>query len=198
MTQVARRWIVSLSVLPLFLTIQDPVDAQERLSPQSIVDIVSDEGQSFLAECPPSKDTALVQWTGPTGTGGPIPRSRIRVTTTDWNILRSLVTADPSKSTTPTKSTAAGTLAGFCNATLQYDQAEQLFARGHFQKSRLLYEKARQVAPTWHKPPFKLAFLALNSGNVDIATHHFREVEKLAPESSEGVHARELLAVLGR
>ena len=52
------------------------------------------------------------------------------------------------------------------------------------------------VDPNWALPVFKLALVALNKGDFELAKEHFRRVVELDPNSEEGSQASATLAAL--
>ncbi len=57
-----------------------------------------------------------------------------------------------------------------------YNQGEQAFARGATEEAAQWYERATMVDPTWAKPLFKLALVALNTGDIATAKDYFQRV----------------------
>ena len=77
-----------------------------------------------------------------------------------------------------------------------YNLGELAFASGDIDRAQGWYEKASSVDPSWVKPLFKLALVALNKGDMELAKQHFREVVELDPASEEGAQAKATLVVL--
>lgn len=57
-----------------------------------------------------------------------------------------------------------------------YNQGEQAFARGATDEAAQWYERANMVDPNWAKPLFKLALVALNTGDIPTAKEYFQRV----------------------
>ena len=77
-----------------------------------------------------------------------------------------------------------------------YNLGELAFASGDIDRAQGWYEKASSADPSWVKPRFKLALVALNKGDMELAKQHFREVVELDPASEEGAQAKATLVVL--
>ena len=77
-----------------------------------------------------------------------------------------------------------------------YNLGELAFANGAVDRAQEWFEKATGVDPTWVKPWFKLALVALNKGDIELAKEHFRQVVELDPGSQEGAQAQATLAAL--
>ena len=60
-----------------------------------------------------------------------------------------------------------------------YNLGELAFASGDIDRAQGWYEKASSADPSWVKPRFKLALVALNKGDMELAKQHFREVVEL-------------------
>ena len=58
------------------------------------------------------------------------------------------------------------------------------------------YLQAHQADPTWGKPLFKLALVALNQGDVETAVAYFEEVVAVDPDSGEAAQATEFVEQL--
>lgn len=57
-----------------------------------------------------------------------------------------------------------------------YNQGEQAFARGATDEAAQWYERANMVDPNWALPLFKLALVALNTGDMESAKDYFQRV----------------------
>ncbi len=57
-----------------------------------------------------------------------------------------------------------------------YNQGEQAFARGATGEAAQWYERANMVDPNWGLPLFKLALVALNTGDMESAKEYFQRV----------------------
>lgn len=77
-----------------------------------------------------------------------------------------------------------------------YNLGELEFAQGAVDAAAGWYEKAAMVDPSWALPVFKLALVALNKGDFELAKEHFRRVVELDPNSEEGSQASATLAAL--
>ena len=77
-----------------------------------------------------------------------------------------------------------------------YNLGELQFAQGAVDAAAGWYEKAAMVDPSWAKPIFKLALVALNKGDMEGAKEHFRRVVELDPNSEEGSQSSATLAAL--
>ena len=77
-----------------------------------------------------------------------------------------------------------------------YNLGELEFAQGAVDAAAGWYEKAAMVDPNWALPVFKLALVALNKGDFELAKEHFRRVVELDPNSEEGSQASATLAAL--
>ena len=55
-----------------------------------------------------------------------------------------------------------------------YNQGEQAFSQGDVDGAAQWYERANMVDPSWAKPLFKLALVALNKGDMDTAKEYFQ------------------------
>ena len=77
-----------------------------------------------------------------------------------------------------------------------YNLGEVDFARGDVDAAAGWYEKATMVDPTWEKPWFKLALVALNKGDMETAKQNFLKVVDIAPNSEDGVQAQATLSAL--
>ena len=77
-----------------------------------------------------------------------------------------------------------------------YNIGELFFARGDTEEAAGWYEKAHMNDPAWGKPLFKLALVALNSGDVDIAVSFFEQVVDAEPDSEEAAQASGFLQQL--
>ena len=79
-----------------------------------------------------------------------------------------------------------------------YNLGELAFANGDVDRAQGWFEKAAGVDPSWVKPRFKLALVALNKGDIELAKQHFQQVVELDPasESQEGAQAKATLAAL--
>jgi tetratricopeptide (TPR) repeat protein len=95
---------------------------------------------------------------------------------------------------------AAGALADAVDANSSredlYNLGELEFARGAVDEAAGWYEKAAVADPNWEKPWYKLALVALNKGDMDMAKQHFQKVVDIAPNSEEGNQAQATLAAL--
>jgi len=77
-----------------------------------------------------------------------------------------------------------------------YNLGEVDFARGDVDGAAGWYEKATMVDPSWEKPWFKLALVALNKGDMETAKQNFQKVMDIAPNSDEGAQAQATLSAL--
>ena len=77
-----------------------------------------------------------------------------------------------------------------------YNLGEVDFARGDVDAAAGWYEKATMVDPSWEKPWFKLALVALNKGDMETAKQNFLKVVDIAPNSEDGVQAQATLSAL--
>ena len=77
-----------------------------------------------------------------------------------------------------------------------YNLGELDFANGNVDSAADWYTKATAAAPTWEKPWFKLALVALNQGDIETAKQHFQKVVEVAPDSEEGTQAQATLSAL--
>lgn len=77
-----------------------------------------------------------------------------------------------------------------------YNLGELAFASGDVDRAQDWYEKATGVDPDWVKPRFKLALVALNKGDLELAKEHFRQVVEMDAGSEEGQQAEATLAAL--
>ena len=77
-----------------------------------------------------------------------------------------------------------------------YNLGELEFANGAVDAAAEWYEKATMVDPTWVKPLFKLALVALNKGDTETAKKYFQQVVDVDPDSEEGVQSQATLAAL--
>ncbi|MDD8013885.1 MAG: tetratricopeptide repeat protein [Acidobacteriota bacterium] len=79
---------------------------------------------------------------------------------------------------------------------LPYNVAEIMFARNKVDEAEKYYTLATQIKPEWPKPYLKLAYVAMNRGQMDKAVGHltkFCEIGKDDPKFSEGQALLELL-----
>ena len=58
------------------------------------------------------------------------------------------------------------------------------------------YEKATMVDPSWGKPLFKLALVALNKGDTATAKEFFQKVIDVDPDSEESAQAAATISAL--
>jgi tetratricopeptide (TPR) repeat protein len=77
-----------------------------------------------------------------------------------------------------------------------YNVGELEFAKGEIDLAAGWYEKASMVAPTWGKPLFKLALVALNRGDTAGAKELFQKVVDVDPDSEEAAQATATIAAL--
>ena len=93
---------------------------------------------------------------------------------------------------------AAGLVNAGANATREdlYNLGEVDFARGDVDAAAGWYEKATMVDPTWEKPWYKLALVALNKGDMETAKQNFQKVVDIAPNSADGAQAKLTLSAL--
>ena len=77
-----------------------------------------------------------------------------------------------------------------------WNAAENAFASGDVDVAAGLYEKAHEADPTWGKPLFKLALVALNKGDTETAVKYFEQVLEVDPDSDEGAQAKTLIPQL--
>ena len=77
-----------------------------------------------------------------------------------------------------------------------YNLGEVDFARGDVDAAAGWYEKATMVDPSWEKPWFKLALVALNKGDIETAKQNFQKVVEIAPDSEDGAQAQATLSAL--
>ena len=93
---------------------------------------------------------------------------------------------------------AAGIASAGANASREdlYNLGEVDFSRGDIDSAAGWYEKAAAVDPSWEKPWFKLALVALNKGDVETAKQNFQKVVDMAPDSEDGAQAQATLSAL--
>jgi tetratricopeptide (TPR) repeat protein len=93
---------------------------------------------------------------------------------------------------------AAGLVFAGANASREdlYNLGEVDFARGDVDAAAGWYEKAAATDPSWEKPWFKLALVALNKGDVETAKQNFQKVVDMAPDSEDGAQAQATLSAL--
>ncbi|MBM42853.1 MAG: hypothetical protein CL483_13120 [Acidobacteria bacterium] len=77
-----------------------------------------------------------------------------------------------------------------------WNAAEAAFANGQMEEAITLYRQAHEADPTWGKPLFKLALVALNQGDVETAVTYFEEVVAVDPNSGEAAQATEFVEQL--
>ena len=77
-----------------------------------------------------------------------------------------------------------------------WNAGEVAFASGNVDEAAAWYEKAHQADPTWGKPLFKLALVALNKGDTETAVKYFEQVVEVDPSSAEGAQAKGLITQL--
>ena len=77
-----------------------------------------------------------------------------------------------------------------------YNLGELSFAKDEIDEAAEWYEKAAAADPTWGKPLFKLALVALNKGDIETAKGFFSQVVEKDPNSDEGAQARVTLDAL--
>ena len=77
-----------------------------------------------------------------------------------------------------------------------YNLGELDFAKGEVDSAADWYTKATAADPTWEKPWYKLALVALNQGDMETAKQHFQKVVEIAPDSEEGTQAQATLSAL--
>ncbi len=77
-----------------------------------------------------------------------------------------------------------------------WNAGEVAFASGQIDEAAEQYEKAHQADPTWGKPLFKLAMVALNRGDIETAVKYFEQVVEVDPNSEEGAQATGLIPQL--
>ena len=77
-----------------------------------------------------------------------------------------------------------------------YNLGELAFANGDVDRAQGWYEKATGADPNWVKPRFKLALVALNKGDLELAKQHLRQVVEMDAGSEEGQQAEATLAAL--
>ena len=77
-----------------------------------------------------------------------------------------------------------------------YNLGELEFATGAVDEAATWYEKAAAADPSWGKPLFKLALVALNKGDTEAAKEYFEKVIAVDPDSEEGAQAKATLAAL--
>ncbi len=79
---------------------------------------------------------------------------------------------------------------------LPYNVAEIMFARNKVDEAEKYYQLATQIKPEWPKPYLKLAYVAMNRGQMDKAVEHLKKfcaVGKDDPKLAEGQALLELL-----
>ncbi len=77
-----------------------------------------------------------------------------------------------------------------------YNMGELAFTKGDTEEAAGWYEKAHMVDRAWGKPLFKLALVALNTGDVETAVSFFEQVVDAEPDSEEAAQARAVLQQL--
>ena len=77
-----------------------------------------------------------------------------------------------------------------------YNMGELAFVQNDIEEAAGWYEKAHMKDPTWGKPLFKLALVALNKGDTETAATYFQQVVDVDPNSEEGAQARVILQQL--
>ncbi len=77
-----------------------------------------------------------------------------------------------------------------------WNAGELAFASGNVDEAAAWYEKAHEADPTWGKPLFKLALVALNKGDTETAVKYFEQVVEVDPSSAEGAQAKGFITQL--
>ncbi len=77
-----------------------------------------------------------------------------------------------------------------------WNAGEVAFASGNVDEAAAWYEKAHEADPTWGKPLFKLALVALNRGDTEAAVKYFEQVVEVDPSSAEGAQAKGFITQL--
>src|SRR3954463_9960174 len=77
-----------------------------------------------------------------------------------------------------------------------YNLGEVKFAKGQTEDAAKWYQKAADLDPTWGKPVFKLALVAINKGDKDTAKKLLDKVIQVDPSSPEATQAKAVLEQL--
>ena len=77
-----------------------------------------------------------------------------------------------------------------------FNAGEAAFAGGNIDQAADWYQKAHAADPSWGKPLFKLALVALNTGDTEAAVQYLEQTVEVAPGSDDAAQATALLAQL--
>ena len=77
-----------------------------------------------------------------------------------------------------------------------FNAGEAAFASGDSAQAAEWYQKANAADDEWGKPLFKLALVALNTGDIEAALGYLDQVMEVDPDSAEGAQAAAMLAQL--